>query len=74
MRKFAILTTILAAGAAFAPLAAHADVGTSMYQPNPIIVHAPDHRSTVTHPRKVAFGRSAYDQQIKAIRTARAVG
>lgn len=69
MRKLSILTAVLAAGAAFAPLAANADVGTSMYQPSPIIVHAP-----TPHHKKVAFGRSAYGQQIKAIHTARAVG
>jgi hypothetical protein len=69
MRKFAILMTVLASAGAFAPLAANAATGTSMYQPSPIIVHTPTH-----HNKKMARGRAAYDQQINAIRSNHVTG
>lgn len=56
MRKFAQIVTVLTAAAAFAPLAAHADVGTSIYQPGPTIVHA--------QPQQ---GRTVHAQQVQAI-------
>lgn len=55
MRKFTQIVTVLAAAAAFAPLAAQADVGTAMYQPGPTIVHS--------QPQ----GRTAHAQQMQAI-------
>ena len=69
MRKFAALMTVLASVGAFAPLAANAAVGTSMYQPNPIIVHTPAHQN-----KKIAMGRAVYNQQIKSIQSNHAVG
>lgn len=62
MRKFTRLLAVLAATGAFAPLVANAaDVGTSMYQRNPIITHvkAPHNNGAV--------GRTAHAQQMHAI-------
>lgn len=63
MTKFTRVLTVLAAAGAFAPLAANAaTVGTSMYAPGPIIVHAP------VHHRDAAAGRTARVLQMQAIR------
>ena len=69
MRKFAILMTVLASAGAFAPVAANAAAGTSMYQPSPIIVHTPAHQN-----KKMAQGRSVYNQQINSIRSNHVAG
>ncbi|MCW8309482.1 hypothetical protein AruPA_20925 [Acidiphilium sp. PA] len=55
MRKFTLLASVLTIAGAFAPMAANASVGTSIYQPGPIIVHAPSNASTVKH-AKLAEG------------------
>jgi hypothetical protein len=69
MRKFAILMAVVASAGAFAPVAANAAAGTSMYQPSPIIVHTPAHQN-----KKIAQGRSVYNQQIRSIRGNHAIG
>ncbi|MCW8306776.1 hypothetical protein AruPA_06985 [Acidiphilium sp. PA] len=63
MRKMTRLLTILAVAGAFAPLAANASsVGTSMYAPSPLIVHAQPQHKAVN-----ANGRTAHAQQMQAI-------
>jgi hypothetical protein len=63
MRTFTRLAAVLSIAGVFAPIAANADVGTSIYQPGPIIVHA----KPATPNNKVADGRSVYNHQLKAI-------
>ncbi|MGC9269384.1 hypothetical protein [Acidiphilium sp.] len=70
MRKFTLLTAIMASTAAFAPFGASAASGTAIYQPGPIIVHATAAKQT----RQVTQGRTAYRKQINAIRSERAAG
>jgi hypothetical protein len=68
MRKLTHLAAALSIVGVFAPIAANADVGTAIYQPGPIIVHA-----TPTAPHnKVADGRSVYNHQLKAIQHVKA--
>lgn len=70
MRKFARLITVLTAVGAFAPLAANAaDVGTSMYQPGPIITHTHTHTQTQAprHASRYDNGRTAHALQMQAI-------
>lgn len=62
MRKFTAAIAIFASLAVFAPFAANAAVGTSMYQPSPITVHAPAAQN-----KKVAGGRAVYNQQLQSI-------
>ncbi len=64
MKNLTRVLTALAIAGTFAPLAASAaDVGTSIYQPDPIIVQAPTHHKVAD-----VHGRAAYKLQIKAIR------
>lgn len=59
MRKFTAAITLLTAFAAFAPLVARADVGTSIYQPNPTLTNV-----QASQPQ----GRAAHALQIQALR------
>lgn len=68
MRKFTASIAILASLGVFAPFAANAAVGTSMYQPSPITAHAP-----VAQNKKVAEGRAVYNQQLQSIQSNHAV-
>ncbi|HQT89827.1 MAG: hypothetical protein B7Z58_17340 [Acidiphilium sp. 37-64-53] len=70
MRKLALLASVLSIVGAFAPVAANAAVGTSIYQPGPIIVHAPSGKATVRN-AKLAEGRTAHANQLKAIQNSR---
>ncbi|HQT83516.1 MAG: hypothetical protein B7Z58_02460 [Acidiphilium sp. 37-64-53] len=71
MRKFALLASVLTVAGAFAPVAANAAVGTSIYQPSPIIVHAPSNAATVKH-AKLADGRTVHTDQLDTIQRNRA--
>ncbi|MCW8309513.1 hypothetical protein AruPA_21090 [Acidiphilium sp. PA] len=71
MRKFTVLASVLTIAGAFAPMAANASVGTSIYQPGPIIVHAPSNAATVKH-AKLADGRTVHTNQLNAIQRNRA--
>jgi hypothetical protein len=63
MRKLTRLLTVLAVAGALAPIAANADsVGTSMYQPGPLIVHAQPQQNN-----NQAQGRTAHTLQMQAI-------
>jgi hypothetical protein len=66
MRKLDFLASVLSIVGAFAPVAANAAVGTSIYQPGPIIVHAPASKATVQN-AKLARGRTVHGAQLKAI-------
>lgn len=67
MTKFLIIATIATGlASAMAPVSARADVGTFIYQPGPIFVHAPVQHA---HPvSRVAMGRSAYRHNLNVIR------
>jgi hypothetical protein len=71
MRKLTLLASALTLAGAFAPMAADAAVGTSIYQPGPIIVHAPSNAATAKQ-AKLADGRTVHTDQLNAIQRNRA--
>ncbi len=69
MRKLTRLAAVLSILGTLAPVAAYADVGTSIYQPGPIIAHAkPSVEKNHVSNGRVADGRAVHGLQLKALR------
>lgn len=70
MTKFILaFTAATAMASVLGPVAAQADVGTSMYQPGPIIVHAQTPKVTPG-----STGRAAYRYQMSQIQAKETAG